>query len=710
MMAKTFSFEIDSQGLGIVRIDKPGEKVNTLSLSLLEEVEELLESIDRQPNLKAVILISGKPDNFIAGADIHDFLTFKTAAQATEMSRRGQAFIDRLARAKVPIIAAIHGSCLGGGLELVLGCHYRLATDDPKTVLGLPEVQLGLIPGAGGTQRLPRLIGLQAALDMILTGKNVYPRKARRLGLVDELVPREALLVAAKRKALQLASGWRPRRKKRGHPLVRALLEGNPIGRAVMFRKARNMVLSRTRGHYPAPLKAIEAIGRGLAAGMEKGLEWEARLFGELAVSPVARQLINVFFAITATKKDTGVSDPHIRPRQVRKLGILGAGFMGSGIAMVAADRGIPVRLKDKDDESLGRGWRACYEYFAERRRKGILDRQEMEQRFNLISGTTDYAGFRTVDLVIEAVFEDLAVKHRVLAELEKAAREDCIFASNTSSIPITEIARAATRPENVIGMHFFSPVPKMPLLEIIVTEQTDDSVTATCVAFGKRLGKTVIVVRDGVGFYTSRILAPYMNEAAHLLAEGAAIEDIDRAMVEWGFPVGPITLLDEVGIDVAAHVAKIMHRAFGQRLQPPDTMERIFADGRYGRKNKRGFYTYDGKKKRVDETVYDVLPHGRQRKRFPIQEIQERLALAMVNEAALCLQEGILRQPRDGDVGAILGLGFPPFRGGPFRYIDAIGVGTIVQRLEAWAERLNGRLAPAEILVDMARAGRTFY
>jgi 3-hydroxyacyl-CoA dehydrogenase/enoyl-CoA hydratase/3-hydroxybutyryl-CoA epimerase len=707
-MAHTFT--IDEQGIGVVTIDKPGEKVNTLSASLRSEIEELFARIEREPGLKAVILISGKEDNFIAGADINDFLKFQTAEDATKMSRQGQEFLRRFAASPVPIIAAINGSCLGGGLEIALNCHYRIATDHPKTVLGLPEVQLGLLPGATGTQRLPRLVGLQEALDIILTGKNVYPKKARRIGLVDEVVPKESLLVAAQRAGLKLASGWQPVRKVKGNPLLGWLLERNPIGRAVLFSQAKKMVLKRTTGHYPAPLRALEAVRRGFASSFETGLEIEARLFGQLAVTDVCRQLINLFFAITAAKKDTGVDNPHIRPREVNKLGILGAGFMGSGVAMVAADKGVPVRMKDKDDESVGRGLKACFEYFLERHRKGVISRREMEQKFHLISGATEYSGFRTVDLVIEAVFEDVAIKQQVLREFEAVSREDCIFASNTSSIPITEIAKAATRPENVIGMHFFSPVSKMPLLEVIVTVHTDDSVTATCVEFGKKLGKTVIVVRDGVGFYTSRILGPYMNEAAHLLAEGAAIEAIDQAMIAWGFPVGPITLLDEVGIDVAAKVAKIVHGAYGDRLLPPDTMQRIIADGRFGRKNKRGFYLYDGKKKRVDQTVYDLMPHGRNRKPIPREEIQECLALAMINEAARCLQEGILRSPRDGDLGAVMGLGFPPFRGGPFRYVDSLGVAEIIRQMERTATRLGRRWTPAPILVEMAKTGRTFY
>ncbi|MEW6731778.1 MAG: fatty acid oxidation complex subunit alpha FadJ [Acidobacteriota bacterium] len=707
-----FSFEVDDRQIGVITFDLPGEKVNKLSISLLGEVEELIERIEKQHELRGLVLISGKEDTFIAGADIDDFVKLTSVAAATTLSQRGQMVLNKFAALRVPIVAAIHGACLGGGVEVALACHYRVASDAPKTVLALPEVQLGLLPGGGGTQRLPRLINLATALDMILTGKNIYPKKAKQLGLVDEVVPYAVLLDVAKQAALRLASNKQIRSsKKRSGGLKEWLLAGNPLGRAILFWQARKMLLAKTRGLYPAPLCALEAVKLAASgAPLEMGLAFEAKHFGELALTDVSRQLVNLFFAITALKKETGVADKNVQPHEVRKLGILGAGFMGAGIAMVAADKGITVRLRDKDDESLGRGVKACYDYFQQAAKRGRYSRSEAERRFTHISSTTDYSGFHTADLTIEAVFEDLTLKQQVLKDWETVAREDAIFASNTSSIPIKEIAHAARRQESVLGMHFFSPVAKMPLLEVIATKQTAKSAIATAVELGKTLGKTTIVVSDGVGFYTTRILAPYMNEAAMILTEGAAIEEIDAALLDFGFPVGPIALMDEVGIDVGAKVAKVMYAAFGERMHPVEAMQKIINDGRMGRKNKRGFYTYTGKQKHVDITVYDLLPQGRTRVPITREAISERLSLAMVNEAALCLQEGILHCPRDGDVGAIMGLGFPPFRGGPFRYIDSIGAAALVNRLETLATRLGTRFQPAAILVDAANKGTKFY
>src|SRR5690606_23943943 len=433
-------------------------------------------------------------------------------------------------------------------------------------------------------------------------------------------------------------------------------------------------------------------------------------LFGELAVTDVSRNLVRLFFAQTALKKATGVADSNVRPKEVRSVAMLGAGLMGGGIAYVtSAIAGIPVRFKEKDAEGLGRGFayvRRVLDHRVRRKRTTPVEREEVMAR---ITGTTRYDGFSNVDLVIEAVFEDLELKHRVIREIEEVIREDCILASNTSTIPITRLAEASRRPEYVVGMHYFSPVEKMPLLEVIRGKKTGDSAVATAVALGKAQGKTVIVVNDGPGFYTSRILAPYMMEAAWLLAEGGDIAQIDEAMRDWGFPVGPFTLLDEVGIDVGASVTRTMVEAFGERMLPPDAFERVVADGRKGRKNKKGFYRYGGKRKEVDESIYDLLG-SRTRKRFSREEIQERLYLQMCNEAALCLQEGILQEPRDGDVGAVFGLGFPPFRGGPFRWMDALGPQEVVRRMRIYEERIGHRFRPAQLLVDMAREGRRFF
>jgi 3-hydroxyacyl-CoA dehydrogenase/enoyl-CoA hydratase/3-hydroxybutyryl-CoA epimerase len=399
-----------------------------------------------------------------------------------------------------------------------------------------------------------------------------------------------------------------------------------------------------------------------------------------------------------------------VDPLPVNKIGVLGAGFMGAGIASVAAGRGTVVRLKDADTARVAHGLKAVHEVLREQLVKKRITPRELEDEMTLLGGTVDYSGFQNADLVVEAVFEDLALKQQVLREAEEVIPGDAIYASNTSTIPITRIAEASRRPEQVLGMHFFSPVHKMPLLEVIVTETTTAVVTATAVAYGKKLGKHVIVVNDGPGFYTTRTLAAFMNEAGHLLDEGVAIDALDRALVDFGFPVGPITLMDEVGLDVGARVGQVLLEAFGERLSPAASLARVVAAGRVGRKGGKGFYLYDspgGKKRGVDESVYELLPTGGNRVEVPVAEVQQRCVLAMVNEAARCLEEGILRSERDGDVGAVFGIGFPPFRGGPFRYVKTVGANNIVRQLELYHNRFAPRFEPARALVEMAEKGR---
>jgi 3-hydroxyacyl-CoA dehydrogenase/enoyl-CoA hydratase/3-hydroxybutyryl-CoA epimerase len=729
-----FTYQVEDN-VAILVFDQPGEPVNTLSPESGEAFTSLLSRAEKDPAVKAVVFISGKKDNFVAGAKIDFLQTIKTAAEATAASRQGQQGFDRLDAFPKPVVAAIHGSCLGGGLEWALACDYRIVTDSPKTTLGLPEVQLGLLPGAGGTQRLPALIGAQAALDLILTGKNVKPSKAKKLGLVDEVVPVPLLRGLAVRRARELSEGLKVERthgqglkavaeqgKKGGlggflkgltnkELWTEVALEDNPVGRKILFDQARKQLRKKTRGKYPAPERALEAIRIGLESGRAAGLEAEARFFGELVVSDVSKRLVELFFATTALKKENGTSNADVKPREVKKVGVLGGGLMGGGIAYVSSVlQGVPVRVKDKDDLGAGRALKQVQSLLDERVKKRSLSWREAASKSALVTAGTGYEGFKSVDVVIEAVFEDLALKHRIIGEVEAVTGDQCIFASNTSSIPITELAKGSRRPEQVIGMHYFSPVHKMPLLEIITHQGTADWVTATCVDIGKKQGKTVIVVNDGPGFYTSRILAPYMNEAAFLLAEGADIAELDKALVEFGFPVGPITLLDEVGIDVAQKVGPIMEAAFGKRMAAPKALEKVVTDGRLGRKNKKGFYTYDGKKKEVDASVYELLPHGKNRKHLDAREMAERCALQMVNEAVRCLGEGILRSPRDGDVGAIFGLGFPPFLGGPFRYADSIGPAELLRRLEHYQDKYGERFTPAPSLIDMVKAGKTFH
>nr|BDT36495.1 fatty acid oxidation complex subunit alpha FadJ [Myxococcus sp. MH1] len=728
-----FSLQVED-GVAVVTFDLPDSAVNTLSPEVGAAFSRLLDEAEREADVKALVFISGKKDSFVAGAKIDYLQTLKTAEEATAMSQQGQAGFDRLEAFPKPVVAAIHGACLGGGLEWALACHYRIATDSAKTTLGLPEVQLGLLPGAGGTQRLPALIGAQAALDLILTGKNVKPAKARKLGIVDEVVPVPILRAIAVQRARELAAGSLKPVRAHGQGLksvgqkkglagffqglankelwAEVALEDNPLGRKVLFDAARKQLLKKTRGKYPAPEKALRVVRTGLESGREAGLAAEAKAFGELVMSDVSKRLVEVFFATTALKKENGTSDASVKPREVKKVAVLGGGLMGGGIAYVAGVlQGAQVRVKDKDDAGVARALKQVQGILDERVKKRSLTWREAAAKQARITAGTDYSGFKSADLVIEAVFEDLKLKHRILAEVEAVTGPDAIFASNTSSIPITELAKGSKRPAQVIGMHYFSPVNKMPLLEIITHAGTADQVTATCVEVGRKQGKTVIVVNDGPGFYTSRVLAPYLNEAAYLLAEGADIAALDKALVEFGFPVGPMTLLDEVGIDVAHKVGPIMEAAFGKRMAAPKALDGVVADGRLGRKSQKGFYLYEnGKKKEVDPTVYGLLPHGKERKGFDASEMAERLVLQMVNEAIRCLGEGILRSARDGDVGAIFGLGFPPFLGGPFHYADARGLSEVLRKLEHYQDKLGERFTPAPLLVEMVKEGKTFY
>jgi len=701
-------------GVAVLRFDIPDEPVNVLRLDYAPEFERVLAQLEADPSVQGVV-ITGKPDSFLAGADITALNEVTSAAEGSDLSRRGQAIMNRIAAFPRPTVAAIHGVCLGGGLELALACTARVASDHKKTKLGLPEVMLGLLPGAGGTQRLPALVGAPGALDLMLTGKQLNGKRAKKLGLVDEVVPAPIVVQVAAELALKIAAGKGP---SRGASLLSSEglqelgLEKNPLGRKILFDKAREGVMEKSRGLYPAPLKILEVVRTGMAKGLEAGLAAEAEGFGELTMTPEAKQLMGIYFATTAMKKDRGADAD---PRPLHKVGILGAGLMGSGVAYVTSVLGkLQVRLKDRDDAGVARGLKAVAKGLDGRVKRRRMTPLERDQHLARVTGTTDYSGFQTCEVVIEAVFEDLALKHHVLEQTEAATGPETIFASNTSSIPITEIASASSRPETVIGMHYFSPVEKMPLLEIIVTEATAPWVTATCVELGKRQGKTVIVVRDGPGFYTTRILAPYMNEAARLVGEGVRIEVIDEALCQFGFPVGPVTLMDEVGIDVGGKVCKIMEEAFGARMTPPEGLEKLLADDRLGRKNKRGFYRYDGskrgEKKPVDESVYGVI--GVQPSKDPVdaEELAWRVTLLMVNEAAYCFGEGILRSARDGDIGAIFGLGFPPFRGGPLRLIDSETPQGIVDRLRRLEAEHGERFSPAPLLLEMAEQGLSFY
>lgn len=699
-------------GVAVLTFDLKNESINKFSPAVIEEFTAMIERLDKDPNVKAAVLISGKPGTFIAGADIDQFLEFKTAKDAQTASAFGHTMMTRIEKGRVPVVAAIEGACLGGGLEFALSCAYRIAADTPKTVLALPEVQLGLIPGAGGTQRLPKRVGLQVALDMILTGKNVRAKKALQTALVDELVHPSILRSVAIQRAKELAAGSIQRNEDdRKHGAKEILLDDNPIGRAVVFRQAREMTQKKSKGHYPALFAAIDAVQASYSGSPEQGFAEEARLFGEMAMTSVCRELMFLFYATTSLKKDAGIG-ADVTPRKIDRIAVLGTGFMGAGIASITVPQGVPVRFKDTAAAQVAKGIAAVKDVLKDKLTKRQITKQQFDDQMSLVAGTTEYTGFARLPMVIEAVFEDLNVKHKVIAEAEAVLPSDAIFATNTSTIPIAKIAAGSKRPEQVIGMHFFSPVHRMPLLEVIVTPRTSPEVTATVVDFGRKIGKTVIIVNDAPGFYVNRILAPYVNEAGLLLDEGVAVDAIDKAMSQFGFPVGPINLIDEVGLDIAGKSGAIMAEAFGGRMTPSVALQKVLGAGRLGRKGKSGFYTYDEKGKRgeVDDSVYQVYPGGTRRTTVDKAEIQRRLSLAMLNEAARCLEEGIIKSARDGDIGAVFGIGFPPFRGGPFRHMDALGIAEVVKQLEALNAKQPGRFAPAALLVEMARSGKRFY
>lgn len=704
------AFSIERRGnVAIVTFNVPNEPVNTISKAVGWELDEVLSRLAADEPTKAIVLRSGKPDSFIAGADIEEFVQLRSVEEAVRLSRDGQLLMQRVADSEKPVVVAIHGACLGGGLELALAGRYRVASDHPKTQLGLPETQLGLLPGAGGSNRLPRLIGVRAAFDIILAGKSERARKAFQIGLVDELVPEAILLETAVAAAERLVRGWKPDRHGRG--ITGAVLDGTPLGRLVVYSKAKEQVEKKTGGNYPAPLRAIDVIRTSMESGMAKGLEAEAQAFGELAMTDVSRRLVEIFFATTALKKDDGVPPGMGRARPVRRLGIVGSGFMGSGIAGTAVlQASVEARLTDADLVRVGRGVKAATDMLTERLKRRRLTRFEFERQKALLSGTGDFSGFAGAQIIIEAVFEDLAVKRQVMAELEAAVPITTILATNTSTIPIHDIAGEAQHPERIVGMHFFSPVEKMPLLEVIPTGSTSADTIVTAVQFGRRMGKTVIVVADSPGFWVNRILSPYLNEAGYLLEEGVPIDIIDAVMTAWGFPVGPVALLDEVGLDVGEKAGKVMHQGFGDRLTPSRVIGVMRADDRLGRKNERGFYFYkDGHKTGPDGSVFQLLgvrPLGEVDK----QRVEDRLVFAMLNEAAMAMGEGVVRVPRDADIGAIFGIGFPPFRGGPLRTLDAMGAAEAVAKLERLEAAHGPRFHAAPVLEEMARTGGRWY
>ncbi|MFW8589219.1 fatty acid oxidation complex subunit alpha FadJ [Glaciecola sp. 2405UD65-10] len=699
-----FTLEKREDGIAILTMDVPGESMNTLKGDFGDEIGAILDEIETDNDIKGVVVASGKKDSFVAGADVSMLAACETAEDAETLSIQGQKLFDRMEESKKTFVAAIHGPALGGGLELALACHYRVCTNSDKTQLGLPEVQLGLLPGSGGTQRLPKLIGVQTAMKMMLTGAPARAKQAKKYGIVDDCVPESILMDVA----IELA-GQKPKTREQKKSVTNKMLEDTSFGRGILFKKGREQTLSKTQGNYPAPMYIIDAIEAGLSDS-KKGYATEAKLFGKLVMTPESKQLREIFFATTEMKKENGVDG--VAPVKVKKAGVLGGGLMGGGISFVTATKAnVPVRIKDINENGIAGAIKYSYDILNKKVKKRFMLKSQMQKQLANITGCLDYSGYKNLDIVVEAVFEDVGLKQKMVADIEQNCNENTVFASNTSSIPIADIAANAARPANVVGLHYFSPVDKMPLAEVIPHEGTSDETISTTVEFAKRQGKTPIVVKDGAGFYVNRILAPYMSEAGFLAMEGQPIEAIDKALVKFGFPVGAFKLLDEVGIDVGTKIIPILMGQFGERFASPSAFDKLLENDRKGKKNKSGFYDYSGKKpgKAVDETIYELLGVSPVSK-YTDSTVVERCVLLMLNEAAMCLEENVIRSPRDGDIGAIFGIGFPPFKGGPFRYMDELGMEHLVARLEHYASTYSEKYTPAKILVEMRDKKQSFY
>ena len=721
-------------GLAAIVFEPPEGRLNILTSTTLYRLHDLIGALRGVPELRGVVVKSAIKGCFIAGADVNEINVVEDPEIGEKAARLGQAIFTELSELDVPVIAAIDGSCLGGGAELALACHYRVASDSPDVRIGLPEVRLGILPGFGGTVRLPRLIGLPGALDLVLSSRVLDARRAKRAGVVDLVIPTSIFTREVKRFLELAAAGGAPARglphfrgpkkanSRRTRTSARDRFLESKAGLSVLRRATRKKLDERTKGHYRAPLVALDVMLEGWRKPLRDALALEAKALGELIVGDEKRALVHVFFLNESAKRDRGVADEGVEPRPIARAGLLGAGIMGGGIAQVLSHRDIPVRLKDLNDESILSGLRAASSVYRSAVKRRRMPAREAARRMALIQPTLDYSGFRQVDIVFEAVVESLEIKRAVLAETESVIPEHCIFASNTSALSITELAGASRRPSRVAGFHFFNPVHKMPLVEVIRGDTTSDETIVTLMALARRLGKTPILCRDGPGFLVNRILGRYMNEAGQLLGEGASVERCDEVAVSFGMPMGPIRLMDEIGIDVAGKVAVILQEGLGARYQANNLLERLIGDGRLGRKSGVGFYRFPrtrggilGKIGRertiaVDPSIERYVETGGRRFKGSDREIRDRMVFVMIDEAARCLDERIIRSAGDVDVGMIFGTGFPPFRGGLLHYADSLGARVVVDALMRYSETVSPRFAPCDRLKEMAAHSRSFY
>ncbi|MFN8389136.1 MAG: 3-hydroxyacyl-CoA dehydrogenase NAD-binding domain-containing protein [Bdellovibrionota bacterium] len=704
-----------SDGLAVLRLGAPDEKIAVLTPRRMASLKSALTELAAMQGLRGLVITGAGPSGFCAGADVDAIRDISDSKAGEQLALEGQVIFQQLENLPVPTVALIRGACVGGGCEMVLACRYRLLVNSPETKIGLPEVRLGILPGFGGTQRLPRLVGLPRALDIILKGKVVGAKEALKYGLADELLPDGSEegagveMQAALDAAIALALGKRALRR-RPIPLKDRLLSFNPIGQKLVAKTASASLKRETKGFYPAPPRALETVLLGLKQGTAKGYAAEARALGDLAATSECKSLVHLFRISEAAGKLGRAAASEILETPVV---VIGAGVMGAGIAGSFLAKGHNVFLSDTSAEALEKG-RRHIEKFIDGRRQ--LSADAKTKALKQLNAVTTLDGIPPSSLVIEAVIEDLEVKAEVLKRAEGKLGEEGIFSTNTSSLSVTAIAEQAAKPERIIGMHFFNPAEKMPLVELVRAERTSTRTIARAAALASRIGKSPIVVEDVPGFLVNRILTPYLTESAILLSQGVSVEEIDRQAKAFGMPMGPLRLLDEVGLDVAAKVAKIIEKGYGDRMHGPNYAEQLVKLGRLGKKNGRGFYRYDQEEETVDPELAKALSLPTLPEPFvQPSDTQERLILPMVNEAIRCLDEGVAGQPGPDaanqiDLGSVMGTGFAPFRGGLIFYAQRLGPARLAGRLKELSERYGKRFTPADGILARAAENRGFY
>jgi len=693
------------EGIGIFTFDNPDSDVNVLTSEHLAALDAALDELAGRTDLAALLLTSAKPRIFVAGADIREIEKIHTKEDAFAKAERGKAILAKLENLKYPTVCAINGACLGGGFELALACSFRVASFSPNVKIGLPEVNLGILPGFGGSIRLPRLVGLLGAMPLILAGKIVGPEEALKFGLVDRLFSEKTFTEDAFAFTKAVADGREERREPKKNWMKR-FFEDTPPGRAIALSKAKKDVLRKTKGHYPAPLEILRLFGRTYGKGGSASYRLESEHFARLGTTDVSKNLIRAFFLSEKYKKFRWTKAT-VASDGVEKCGVVGAGVMGGGIAQLASHRGIPVRVKDLNEKALGGALKEAFGLYKDAAKRKKIKKCEIENKMSLISVGLTNDGLKGCDIVIEAVLEDIGVKQKVFRELDALTAPSTLLASNTSSLSVTKMAEACAHPERVVGLHFFNPVNRMPLVEVIRGEKSSEEALERTILFSRRLGKTVILVADRPGFLVNRLLLPYLNEAAYLLREGFSAERIDGVAERFGMPMGPVELADQVGIDVGYKVAHILQEAFGARMKVAPILEDAKNLGLLGKKSGKGFYAYDGKKR----TPNPAIAGGSGSARISEEDALKRMIYIMINEAARCIDEKVVDSAATVDVGMMMGAGFPPFRGGLLAYADSVGAPAILKDLERFQKEADAaRFEPAPYLRALAARDGKFH